>query len=248
MDWFPNFYRLDGSVKIVSSPSFIAGLFIFFILSLGLIYGMDIASAVAVHALSISPSDHVLDLCCAPGGKLCYISDLQGSDSLGTVTGVDLTPHRLHTCKRICQKYKLSKYRLFAQDGTHFDVHAPSRVGKHCIFTPTIDALEQSLVKPLHESKLIRNDPQWKHASLLYDKVIVDAECTHDGSIAHMWKHQQVDWADFSKVLHPQRLANLEELQRGLLENGKSLKEYSFVIGYRMYISAPHLIFTNILG
>jgi 16S rRNA C967 or C1407 C5-methylase (RsmB/RsmF family) len=120
VDWFPNgFYQLDASIKLASSALY----------ANGLIYGMDVTSAVAVHALSISSNDHVLDLCCAPGAKTCYISELQGSSGTGTVTGVDVSKGRLSVCKSLSRKYKLENYRLFHADGTIFDIYAPSRIG-----------------------------------------------------------------------------------------------------------------------
>lgn len=119
VEWFPSFYRLDPCVRLASSALY----------SSGFIYGMDVTSAVAVHALSITSNDHVLDLCCAPGAKTCYISDLIGNTGNGTVTGVDLSKQRLSVCKSLAKKYKLDKYRLFHADGTTFDVYAPSRIG-----------------------------------------------------------------------------------------------------------------------
>lgn len=119
VDWFPGFYKLDASVRLAQSVLY----------SNGLIYGMDVTSAVAVHALSVSLNDHVLDLCCAPGAKTCYISDLQGRIGAGTVTGVDLSKQRLSVCRSLVKKYKLEKCRLFHADGTDFDIYAPSRIG-----------------------------------------------------------------------------------------------------------------------
>jgi len=50
-----------------------------------------------------------------------------------------------------------------------------------------------------------------------YDRVIVDAECTHDGSIKHISKFHQLGWERFEElVLEPERISKLELLQRGL--------------------------------
>ncbi len=55
----------------------------------------------------------------------------------------------------------------------------------------------------------------------LYDKVLVDAECTHDGSLKHIIKYQKWGWLTFEKrVLNPKRLKILASLQRALLLNG----------------------------
>ncbi|RUS23894.1 hypothetical protein BC938DRAFT_474447 [Jimgerdemannia flammicorona] len=86
---------------------------------------MDVSSGVAVHALELNPDDHVLDLCCAPGAKLCMIANLLASGT-GTVTGVDISPHRAATCRSLVRRYKAgARARLFVADGTVFNVLAP---------------------------------------------------------------------------------------------------------------------------
>eukprot|EP00698_Gefionella_okellyi_P009660 TRINITY_DN2475_c0_g2_i2.p1 TRINITY_DN2475_c0_g2~~TRINITY_DN2475_c0_g2_i2.p1 ORF type:complete len:232 (+),score=64.12 TRINITY_DN2475_c0_g2_i2:601-1296(+) len=59
----------------------------------------------------------------------------------------------------------------------------------------------------------------------LYDRVIVDAECTHDASIKHILKYkEQWGWHTMERrVLNDERLSQLEPLQRGLLRRGFSL-------------------------
>jgi len=65
----------------------------------------------------------------------------------------------------------------------------------------------------------VRNDEEGAVASLaavttpppvlrLYDRVLVDAECTHDGSIKHVLKfrNSDIEWKQFeSRFLEPQR-------------------------------------------
>ncbi|KAI9025022.1 S-adenosyl-L-methionine-dependent methyltransferase [Phycomyces nitens] len=94
------------------------------------LFGIDLSSAVAVEALSIEQDDHVLDVCCAPGAKLCMIANIIGQKGTGTVTGVDLASHRLATCQSLLKKYRVGeRARLFAADGTTFNIPAPSRLG-----------------------------------------------------------------------------------------------------------------------
>lgn len=171
------------------------------------LFGMDLSSIIAVEAMGVHPDDHVMDLCCAPGAKLCMLANLVASGK-GTVTGVDIAPHRLATCRALLKKYNVGfNVRLFAADGTLFDAHPPARVGG-------------DLVAPLHEKPSVM--PYWapkvlrhaQQATTLYDKVLVDAECTHDGSIAHILKYEQWGWDAFEKnFMDPSRIDTITELQ-----------------------------------
>ncbi|RLM61128.1 uncharacterized protein C2845_PM14G01940 [Panicum miliaceum] len=54
-----------------------------------------------------------------------------------------------------------------------------------------------------------------------YDKVLVDAECTHDGSIKHIQKFEFWGWKTLDRrVLDAERTDNLLQLQLHLLTNG----------------------------
>ncbi|KAI7890886.1 S-adenosyl-L-methionine-dependent methyltransferase [Mucor mucedo] len=154
------------------------------------IFGIDLSSAIAVQALELQPDDQVLDLCCAPGAKLCMIANLLGKEGLGTATGVDLAAHRLATCRSLLKKYKVGeKVRLFEADGTTFSVLPPQRLGNRVICATDNEKKRQktTVVKPFWASRLLRFDDQ-SRSGIGYDKVLVDAECTHDGSIAHILK------------------------------------------------------------
>lgn len=57
-----------------------------------------------------------------------------------------------------------------------------------------------------------------------YDKVLVDAECTHDGSIRHIQKFEQWGWTTLQRrVLDAERTDSLTILQLKLLSNGFKL-------------------------
>lgn len=73
----------------------------------GLLYGMDAASAAAVWALGPQPGEHVLDLCCAPGLKLCAVAD--ALTGLGSVTGVDVSRTRLAVARKVAVKYGVGR-------------------------------------------------------------------------------------------------------------------------------------------
>ncbi|CAJ0828589.1 17925_t:CDS:2 [Entrophospora sp. SA101] len=167
------------------------------------IIGIDLSSGVAVYALDIQPNDHILDLCCAPGAKLCMISNILAGDNkgFGTITGVDISQNRLSTCRSLIKKHKINRARLFLADGTNFNVYAPCNLK---YFKKILNIIEDEkddddekktkqqskddIIKPFYSPKIFRNDQQIKDPRYLYDKVIVDAECTHDGSIVHILK------------------------------------------------------------
>ena len=217
--WFPDFYCIDGAVKLNPCPSY----------QQGAICGLDITSGLAVQALDLHPDDHVLDLCCAPGAKLVYIaSQLHRPDqgwfgAHGSVTGVDISKHRLSTCRSLVKKYHLPRVRLVLDDGTRFDVHAPQHI-EHIMKKSRGEGSQLSCslgvehVKLFHATKLMKQDTV-KNSGRLYDKVIVDAECTHDGSIIHLLK-QSDGKENQSKFLNSDRLREIEPLQRGLIQNG----------------------------
>ncbi|GAA5800496.1 hypothetical protein HPULCUR_005927 [Helicostylum pulchrum] len=191
------------------------------------IFGIDLSSAIAVEALGLEKDDQVLDLCCAPGAKLCMISNILGRDGLGTVTGVDLAAHRLATCRSLLKKYKVGeKVRLFEGDGTTFEVPPPSRLGNKVIEGSSSSKRQKVIQsKPFWASRLLRFDSQVNSGSF-YDKVLVDAECTHDGSIAHILKYEKWGWNTFEKnFMDSNRILNITQLQRDLMKQGwKMLK------------------------
>lgn len=66
-----------------------------------------------------------------------------------------------------------------------------------------------------------------------YDKVLVDAECTHDGSIKHIQKFENWGWKTLERrVLNAERTDDLTTLQFQLLSNGFKLLK---VGGYLVY-------------
>ncbi|GAB2224434.1 hypothetical protein Droror1_Dr00005193 [Drosera rotundifolia] len=253
VSWLPNFYSLEPDVQIASSKAYREGK----------IYGIDASSGAAVMALGISPGDHVLDLCAAPGAKLCMILDLLGST--GSVTGVDIARHRLAACRTMIQKYNLAdRCRLFVADGATFSLvpirhRSTSKEGEHSLEENLDSYREWTSRRPWKERKHAakvrgNNSMQFalpgvtpeliyygRHSGVLgrsrnelfqvvggsdfssngYDKVLVDAECTHDGSIKHVQKFEHWGWETLQRrVLDADRTDNLTNLQLQLLRNG----------------------------
>ncbi|CAL0313114.1 unnamed protein product [Lupinus luteus] len=244
LEWLEGFYSLPHHIQIAASRAY----------QEGKIYGIDASSGAAVTALHISPGDHVLDLCAAPGAKLCMILDLVGDS--GSVTGVDVARHRLAACRTMVQKYAVGdRCRLFVADGTTFSV-IPYQKGESkseenvdvfkewtsrrpwkerkraskCV-TPQLVSRDQppeliyygrhSGVVGLPKGELFKTASDIEIASLGYDKVLVDAECTHDGSVKHIQKFEHWGWRTLDRrVLDAERTDHLHVLQLNLLTNG----------------------------
>ncbi|CAA0816746.1 S-adenosyl-L-methionine-dependent methyltransferases superfamily protein [Striga hermonthica] len=210
------------------------------------------ASGAAVLALGISPGDHVLDLCAAPGAKLCMILDILGTSS-GSVTAVDIAQHRLAATRTMVRKYGLGDLcRLFVADGTTFSL-TPPRASRpnhensetYGQWTPRRPYKERKSAAKSRQ-KQIAGSPELifygPHSGVVgstkddvyriyseleiafqgYDKVLVDAECTHDGSIKHIQKFEQWGWATLSaRVLNAERTdEDVTVVQLKLLVNG----------------------------
>lgn len=285
--WLPDFYQLRGDVKIAGSDAYRAGL----------IYGIDVSSGAAVQALDPQPGEHVLDLCCAPGAKLCFIADRMGLT--GSVTGVDVCAERLAACRTLCQKYSVANSRLFVANGAAFCAPPPPampvipaegagppsqqpRTKRQRAAAAAAGAPDGSTPFFVGAGLLPAATPQAPHGVAVaadtasaeptsavvaaagaaddaaaapptvgpakaagagarggeassasaagapaparwrgYDRVLVDAECTHDGSIKHLAKFASWGWDTFErKVLPPERLEALAALQASLLRNG----------------------------
>ena len=106
--WLPGYFSLPASVKIAGSAAYRSGD----------LYGIDVASGAAVAALGVRRGEHVLDVCCAPGAKLCALAD--ALDGTGSVTGVDVSEERMFACRSICRKYRLQNVRLLVADAVTF--------------------------------------------------------------------------------------------------------------------------------
>ncbi len=215
--WLPGFFSLPADVKIAGCDAY----------RRGHLYGVDAASGAAVAALAPRPGDHVLDLCCAPGAKLCCLADVMGLQ--GTLTGVDVSEERLAACRTLCLKYGIENARLVRADGRKFCEPPPARAvagggGDFCGEASAPRAKRARTERPgaFYEGAALRGASTPAPAPPAgYDKVLVDAECTHDGSIKHLAKFAQWGWDTFERrVMQPDRLASLRALQNALLRKG----------------------------
>lgn len=270
--WLAGYFSVPSQIKIAGCDAYTSGK----------LFGIDVSSGAAVAALDPQPGDDVLDLCCAPGAKLCAIGDRMGHQ--GTLTGVDVSEERLAACRTLCLKYGLKHARLVLQDGCAFATPPPRRRMVHeeeerqetecsgrdadqpekacddggADLVDSHDGAQAgdeggcaggkySRKRRRREQLSLRGafflggdleadtaqaagasdaaGPSTPHAfsspAAGYDKVLVDAECTHDGSIKHLAKFAQWGWDSFERrFLEPARLETLALLQLGLLRAG----------------------------
>ncbi|KAL3811396.1 hypothetical protein ACHAXA_000475 [Cyclostephanos tholiformis] len=177
-----DFFAIPGEFCLNRSASFQSGR----------IYGMDVTSGAAVAALlfnfydvadHVTPSDQkgkrtllsgeplrVLDLCCAPGIKLCMMADLCPASS--HLVGVDVSVNRISLCKNILIKYHIDgctstsqstsvivdatdysnassitpscvSIRLYCADGTTFGTNESNSNGNHGLIFDSNAAMEE---------------------------------------------------------------------------------------------------------
>lgn len=221
-----SFYEIDHDIRVGNIPSF----------KNGQILSMDISSALAIQALELEPNDHYLDLCCAPGAKLCMAGMMiQGCShniasnikNSGSITGVDISKSRLSTCRSLVKKYKIGQVRLFCMDGTLFNIDIAQSNSNH-----------EMNIKPFYASTMYRRhgfslSPSIIDQSKLYTKILIDAECTHDGSIKHVIKMMnQIDSMDYGSYFHPDHESKLQNKQFELLCHGFSLLRENGLLVY----------------
>ncbi|WOL03403.1 hypothetical protein Cni_G12123 [Canna indica] len=248
--WLPGFFSIPPQIQIAGSKAY----------QQGKIYGMDAASGAAVLALNVSLGDHVLDLCAAPGAKLCMLADLLGSS--GSLTGVDIARHRLAACRTMLHKYFVGdRCRLFVADGASFSLLPfrscvetkpnPCMTGKNDpeIFAEWTgkrswgDRKKAKARSSAATNQIQSSQPELifygRHSGVVglckndiynavdepstsgYDRVLVDAECTHDGSLKHIQKFENWGWETLERrVLDAKRTDSLLHLQLQLLTNG----------------------------
>ncbi|KAI9019031.1 S-adenosyl-L-methionine-dependent methyltransferase [Hyaloraphidium curvatum] len=200
--------------------------------------GMDAASGLCVRALDIAADDRVLDLCCAPGIKLCAIADeLEVRAGVGSVTGVDVSEKRLVVCRSQVRKMGVTRCRLFCADGTAFGVPPPFLDWTLCPDGARSSGTPAAAKrKPFYASRLLASPLCDAGSPRLYNKVLVDADCTTEGSLNHVRKMAQwtKEHGGDGELLagRPFAAEDLPELQFALLENSFRMCEPGGVIVY----------------
>lgn len=190
--------------------------------------GLDLASGVVVRELlrGASVGAHVLDICCAPGGKLLY-----AAERCGSVTGVDVSSTRLDQCRALVRRLGLPNVRLACVDATKWlplpprgqwegaaggGVHPTCWKGRQREHSERSAERAAARGDPEKEQRLSKSGIEWAaalpsrsdrcdataaggtraasgveaaaaaDASIGWERVVVDAECTADAALPHM--------------------------------------------------------------
>jgi len=239
--------HVSGVEQAVALPqgSKVKGLPVF---EAGAAIGIDLASIMAVLALEPKPGEDVLDLCCAPGAKMVILADLM--QRRGVLVGVDVSPHRVQTCAQLLRKYHVMlentearwQVCLVEADGTDFDSISSAKrivwdIDADRVFREGDEhgkrkRVTKSMRKEIEKRRKLnaeRSVPKVNETKLLFDKILVDSECTHDGSIKHMEKYLEDGAfgaeAFVTKFLnnHGPKKERLQDLQRKLILHGAEL-------------------------
>jgi len=212
----PKYYKLNGHPKYIN----------------GRVIGMDAASVAPVWALKLweleeAESPTVLDMCCAPGMKFMTIQDSLVSFKINNVrlVGTDVSDNRLRVCRNLLKKYgytdPLLKWLYFKKIGEVVEfVPFESHVAETSIRKQKSKKKKQRLT---NDDRIVIPKPPAQ-----YDRILVDAECTHDGSERHVSKHVGEDgfWAKNSSKPHrifydnDEKISRLIITQKELIVNG----------------------------
>ncbi|QEH62190.1 16S rRNA (cytosine967-C5)-methyltransferase [Spiroplasma chinense] len=82
----------------------------------GLVYIQDETSILAVELLNPKPNSKIVDMCCAPGGKLTYIASLVGKDT--KVLGCEINSSKENIIRKNIESQKLENIDLVFKDAT----------------------------------------------------------------------------------------------------------------------------------
>ena len=208
--WLPGFLRMPAARRLKGSAPY----------EDRRVFAMDAASGFAARALGCNEGDRVLDLCCAPGAKLLCLAEAVGVN--GAVDGVDVSEKRLSIARKLLDAHHdpagAARVRLYKSDGRRFpderELLYDSRAADSFEQRGARKRLNKSARQ--REAKRLKALPDEEVA--LYDRVLVDADCTTDGSHAHVQK--MVEKGTSVDNVSTERCASLLELQAALLRNG----------------------------
>jgi 16S rRNA (cytosine967-C5)-methyltransferase len=107
--------------------------------SQGLLYPQSLAAMATSHVLDPQPGEVVLDMNCAPGGKLSHISQLMRNS--GKIIGLDRNGEKIATTRRTVSTLGCSNVAVLIHDSRYADVDFAELKPDRVIVDPPCSAL-----------------------------------------------------------------------------------------------------------
>lgn len=105
----------------------------------GLIYMQSLPSILTSKILDPSPDDIIIDLTCAPGGKLSHISQLMENN--GKIIAVDRNERKISVTRDTINRLGCNNIELIIHDSRYFHLDFPKIKADKCIVDPPCSAL-----------------------------------------------------------------------------------------------------------
>ena len=105
----------------------------------GLLYPQSLAAMVTSHVLDPQPEETVLDMNCAPGGKISHICQLMGNT--GRVVGLDRNSEKIALTRNTVTMLGCSNVTLSIHDSRYVDVDFASLKPSRVLIDPPCSAL-----------------------------------------------------------------------------------------------------------
>ncbi|RLI30101.1 16S rRNA methyltransferase [Candidatus Bathyarchaeota archaeon] len=115
----------------------------------GLVYPQSCPSILAVHVLNPKPGETLVDLTCAPGGKLSHAYQLMRGE--GEIIGVDRSRKKIAQTRRTLSRLGFHRVKLLSADSRYLDVDYGWIRADKCIVDPPCSAL--GVMPKLYEQK-----------------------------------------------------------------------------------------------
>ena len=105
----------------------------------GLIYMQSLPSILTSKILDPNPDDIIIDLTCAPGGKLSHISQLMENN--GKIIAVDRNERKISITRDTINRLGCNNIELIIHDSRYFHLDFPKIKADKCIVDPPCSAL-----------------------------------------------------------------------------------------------------------
>jgi len=132
-------YRHGLAVEVTSSSYKVPSLRETDEFELGLVYPQSFPAILTSRILDPQCNEEIVDLNCAPGGKLSHISELM--HNTGRIIGVDRNRRKISTVRENVKRLGCSNVTLVAHDSRYFDLDFPDVKADRCIVDPPCSAL-----------------------------------------------------------------------------------------------------------